>query len=132
MRVLPSQTIPIFLRGSLPSGIGSQLRYFDVFYKQPPVVGWHVVGADEVECAVTGFTVIGEDLTPSGVTGFIASDERKDTVLGFTAEQLEQDIQGAVGFSVYEESELAEGVTGFSVMGEQPSDYVAGFTVEDE
>jgi hypothetical protein len=45
---------PIFL-GGLGSGgnqglIAPQIKFFDVFYCFPPVVGFHVVGSKEDDC----------------------------------------------------------------------------------
>lgn len=51
MKILPFGVIPMFVDGA---GIGdnfgatgAQIRYFDVFYVNPPVVGFQVTGSPE-------------------------------------------------------------------------------------
>lgn len=64
MKFLAGQAIPLFLGqtgiGENFGQIGAQIRYFDVFYVQPPVVGFHIVGEESREADVAGFFA-GED-----------------------------------------------------------------------
>lgn len=83
MRILPIHVIPIFLSRALPGELGSQLRMFDVFYKTPPVVGWHVTGSPE-ECAVVGFCAQSDDPYEGSVVGFsVLEDRPAEHVAGF-------------------------------------------------
>lgn len=48
MRIYPGQVIPLFVGdGSLGSSGAPQIRFFDVYYVNPPVVGLQVVGSEE-------------------------------------------------------------------------------------
>lgn len=83
MRILPIHVIPIFLSQALPGSVGSQLRVFDVFYKTPPVVGWHVLGSPDPACDIVGFCAQSEPLQ-EGVMGFTASgDNSPEQIVGF-------------------------------------------------
>ena len=64
MRVLPIHVIPIFLdSGVLPDpgvgGCGAQIRYFDVYYRVPPVVGFSIIGCACDSPELAGFFVEG-------------------------------------------------------------------------
>lgn len=133
MRALPFHVIPIFLSRTLPGELGSQLRMFDVFYKYPPVVGWHVIGAEDGECSTVGFFAHEESPSSEGVVGLSVGERRSDSsIAGFTALELESIQESVVGLEVYDEEASQEGVTAFSVADqEEPSEYVAGFIVEE-
>lgn len=53
MRFLPQNTSVVFLgdsgMGENFGQIAPQIKMFDVYYTQPPVVGFHVVGEDDDE-----------------------------------------------------------------------------------
>lgn len=88
MRILPYSVIPIFL--GRPSGNdGAALRYFDVFYRTPPVVGFHVICCPPPP-GVAGFVVEGEAPDSSHILGFSVSQDRpEETVVGFYVEEKE-------------------------------------------
>lgn len=89
MRILPIHVIPIFLERVVPGVQGAQIRYFDVYYRVPPAVGFHVVGCPAEDSGVMGFSVSSEtpevppvvgfnvthSISESGVIGFIVGDE---------------------------------------------------------
>jgi len=56
MRIIPAQVIPMF-RQEVAGPIAAQLLTFDVYYSEPPVVGFQVMGCDPDENAVIGFSV---------------------------------------------------------------------------
>lgn len=89
MRILPSHVIPIFLnQGTLTGQIAAQLLSFDVYYTNPPVVGFHVLSCSDPQ-GVVGFTVDVDD-APEGAIGFTVSCEDKpEGVVGFTVEESE-------------------------------------------
>lgn len=91
MRVLPIHVIPIFLSTSLPGEAGAQVRMFDVFYKNPPVVGWHVAGAVDDGCDVVGFCAQG-DPPEDGLAGFtVSEDSAAEGVAGFVVGDCDDD-----------------------------------------
>lgn len=136
MRILPFYVVPIFLRRTLPGELGSQIRFFDVFYKEAPVVGWHVMDSGEEGCPITGFFAEAPTEGPSGVSGFTASEAEvvQKNIAGFTAACEENDGSGITGFAVSGAEDSQEEVAGFTVEFEDDvvSDYVAGFTVEEK
>jgi hypothetical protein len=56
MRIIPAQVIPIF-REKVDGPTAAQLLTFDVYYSEPPVVGFQVVGCDPEDNAVVGLSV---------------------------------------------------------------------------
>jgi len=46
MRILPYSVIPIFLGHQGVTG-GAELRYLDVYYTEPPVIGFDVICCPE-------------------------------------------------------------------------------------
>jgi len=133
MRVLPFHTIPIFLSRALPGELGSQLRMFDVFYKEPPVVGWHVLGDPDPSCGTVGFFVEGGSKPEGSVVGFsVEYAKLPERVTGFSVFEEETcEGQGILGFSVTDDED-ASGVAGFSVIEEDIKDpAVVGFIVEE-
>lgn len=84
-RILPYSVIPIFLnRGTITGQIGAQLYSFDVFYKLPPAVGFHVLGCEEI-AGVVGFN-IAADIPMESVTGLSIISRPLDAVMGFNVE----------------------------------------------
>lgn len=134
MRILPFYTIPIFLSRALPGELGSQLRLFDVYYKEPPVVGWHVLGDPDPSCGTVGFYVEGDDRLEGSVVGFSVEYARvPERVTGFSViEEGGCEEEGIIGFSVTED-EGNSGVAGFSVTEEDIQEpAVVGFIVEED
>lgn len=74
MRVMTPHSIPVFLGNS---GIGSSfgplpalIRDFDVFYKDPILVGFHIVGAVEQDILSNFVVTIEETSNAPQVFGF--------------------------------------------------------------
>lgn len=48
MKIFTVNAIPMFVGAGTPGTAGpAQIKFFDVYYVNPPVVGFHVVGAEE-------------------------------------------------------------------------------------
>ena len=45
MKIYPGGVIPLFLSsGALTGQIAPQIRFFDVYYVDAPIVGFHIIG----------------------------------------------------------------------------------------
>lgn len=118
MRMLPNHVIPIFFNQGIITGqIGAQVKAFDVYYRLPPAVGFHVIGCNE----------------DTGIFGFsVRTEKPEDTILGFSATRKVEDY-GVKGFSVLTESKPeTETIKGFSVTRPVPSSDIKGFSVMTE
>jgi hypothetical protein len=106
---------------------------FDVFYKEPPVVGWHVLGDPDPTCGTVGFYAEGDSGPEGSVVGFSVQHAKTlERVTGFSVvEDNTCEGQGILGFSVTEDED-SFGVAGFSVTEEDINDpAVVGFIVEE-
>jgi hypothetical protein len=131
MRILPIHVIPIFLGQTAGRPIGAQVRFFDAFYRLPPVVGFDVIGCEPPSSPVTGFVVMGRDPLPA-VQGFYVDSEvvQETGIMGFEVEATTQD-EGVAGFEVFED-EPYEGIAGFEVNEDEPKCGVVGFTAKED
>lgn len=144
MRVLPIHVIPIFMgQCPTPGQVGAQIRYFDVYYKMAPVVGFHVLGCQQEEATVAGFSVMSA-ASPPPVIGFdVTAPEKSEQVAGFYVGTTEES-QPVVGFDVtrpeaeetpvglsVSSSDEPEAVVGFSVTKQEEENEIIGFIVRD-
>lgn len=130
MRVLPIHVIPIFLGQAAGCQTSAQLKFFDVFYTSPPVVGFDIIGCEPPSSPIVGFVVLGSEPPPT-VHGFnVDSEDTEETgIMGFAA--IESIRESVAGFEVFED-EPYEGIQGFEVSEDEPKDGVVGFTVEED
>ncbi len=133
-------SIPVFLGNAgigLPHGdMPPQIRGFDVFYKFPIVVGFHVVGNKEIVCPEISLTV--QELTDNApkIVGFyalaiggepccvepqfsveVAQEDNAPKVLGFYALAVEENTTQDIGFlAQLEEDTNNPKIIGFHAM----------------
>jgi hypothetical protein len=124
MRVLPIHVVPIFLGQGAGGALGAQLCYFDVFYTEPPIVGFHVSCDAALTQQILGFTVDTDCVEPEAVAGFCVSDNTPDNgIIGFTADVPPcEETDTVAGFYACEQQE-SEAVVGFDA---QRSEYYGG------
>jgi hypothetical protein len=88
MRIFPVLVIPIHRLPAEPvvTGCANQVRFFDVFYTHPLVVGMQIMGQGDEPCPVLGVSVL--DTTPEcGVGGFsVVSPQDNCGVTGFAVQ----------------------------------------------
>lgn len=141
MKAMCPHSIPIFLGNAgigLPHGdMPPQIRGFDVYYKFPIVIGFHVVGSAETICPsvefavqeigdngpkIVGFYAFGSNIGPCctepSFSAIIVQEENSPQVLGFYALAVEGNAPREIGLLAQPNvGENSPKVIGFHALG---------------
>jgi len=130
LRILPAHVIPIFLKKAAIGELGAQVRFFDAYYKEPPIVGFHVLGEDPPTSDITGFVALSPLPPEENGICFIAEEKSsQNDIIAFSAESSEE-LPAIAGFDVTASLD-DNAVAGFVAEDSHEEETIAGFIAED-